>query len=982
TAVQPSISISTSEIFFGGVNIGKTLSDVVTVTNIGPNNLVLGDIIRPVEPFMIITDNCSGRTLASSTSCSITIQFSPTEIGAYYDTLYFPSSDETYPDVAIILKGDGVISYLLPDTGHGETSRNPLNYAVNNDNTAIDGNTNLMWQRNGSPATMTWTDAGDYCRNLELEGYSDWRLPSFLELTTIVNYGASNPAIDSTVFPGTRSDSYWTAFEGTGNINSNPVLYAGAVNFAYGEAHPLEKAGVAYVRCVRGQEITSALRPSGELNSVYPYTHGQISTDQSTGLVWTGDPISFGFDPYICDYVSNFGNCVSLSATNACSFLLYAGQQDWRVPTIKELATLSNRPCFFENCYTISSTPSGRPDASGNLTNAYLYSPGSDILSAPPSFNHAVTCVRGGNRFNLKNIEDTGSVAVMEMAGNLDANNPDGSINYYPRQEIAKEYIRTHGDSFDFLVFVSTFDYALPESGAEGFYLPVRNDVQGINQQRFDISAQFGSNSKLQGTVDLGNISAMAAAPYGPLLDTSVRLLNHELMHRFGSYVRFKNPDGTINTGLLGKDSAHWSYLLDSKGSIMYGNGWKDNTDGTFTSVSSRSGFNPLDLYLMGMIPKEQVPPMLLIDNSAIDKTLMPSLGASITGTAKTITIDDIIAAEGERIPNAATAQKKFNVGFVLLTRAGDSTTTATQAIETLRSAWAGRLAEQTNGVGGINGIAPSVSVVIDSPAEGATIVGPDVTVSGTVINTSGAETGVTVNGMPATVTGNRFIVNHVPLTLGSNTISITATDANRLTTTANRNVTATTGNYIRISSNIESGTGPLDVNLRIDASFVVAAPVVHVTGPGGAATLTPVSDTEYTAKFISEGTYTVTATATGPDGQSYTDTVTVTVMLRYQLETLLKGKWEGMKAKVATGDIQGAGAYFPEATRDRYQAIFNDPYMEIMSRLNEISAIKIYTIMDDSAQGGAIRQEDDGIYAYPINFVRDDNGIWSIYGF
>jgi len=197
--------------------------------------------------------------------------------------------------------------------------------------------------------------------------------------------------------------------------------------------------------------------------------------------------------------------------------------------------------------------------------------------------------------FMVRNLGDTGNVAVMEASGVFDARNPDGTTNDTPRQEIAKEYIRTHGDNFDFLVFVSTFDYALPESGAEGFYLPVRNDVQGINQQIFDSSAQFGSNSKLQGTIDLGNITQLATAPYGPLLDTNVRLLNHELMHRFGSYVRFNNPDGSLNTSLLGKDSAHWSYLLDSKGSIMYGNGWKDNGDGTFNSVSSRSSYRNKD---------------------------------------------------------------------------------------------------------------------------------------------------------------------------------------------------------------------------------------------------------------------------------------------------------------------------------------------------------------------------------------------------
>jgi hypothetical protein len=93
----------------------------------------------------------------------------------------------------------------------------------------------------------------------------------------------------------------------------------------------------------------------------------------------------------------------------------------------------------------------------------------------------------------------------------------------------------------------------------------------------------------------------------------------------------------------------------------MYGNGWKDNGNGTFTSTAKQSGYSPLDLYLMGMIPKEQVPPMLLIDNPAIDKTQLPHLGDTISGTAKTVTIDDIIADEGACVPDAASSQKKFN---------------------------------------------------------------------------------------------------------------------------------------------------------------------------------------------------------------------------------------------------------------------------------------------------------------------------------
>ena len=62
-----------------------------------------------------------------------------------------------------------------------------------------------------------------------------------------------------------------------------------------------------------------------------------------------------------------------------------------------------------------------------------------------------------------------------------------------------------------------------------------------------------------------------------------------------------------------------------------------------------------------------------------------------------------------------------------------------------------------------------------DVPYAEATVVGPDVTVSGTVINTTGRETGVVVNGYPATISGSRFKAVRIPLQEGGNTILATA---------------------------------------------------------------------------------------------------------------------------------------------------------------------------------------------------------------
>ncbi len=585
--------------------------------------------------------------------------------------------------------------------------------------------------------------------------------------------------------------------------------------------------------------------------------------------------------------------------------------------------------------------------------------------------------------FSARFIEDRGAITVMEIEGNYDAKNADGSINAASRQLIATEYFKNHPDQ-DFLTYLSTFNYALPEAGAEGFYLGVKNDTQGINQAIFDNSAQFGSAGKLQGTIDMGNVTALAANPYGTRLDQTVTVFNHELMHRFGAYVRFNNPDGSLNTSLLGKDSAHWSYLLDSKGSLMYGNGWKDNADGTFTSVAKQSGYSPLDLYLMGMIPKEQVPPMLLIDNPAIDKTKLPNLGDTITGTAKTVTIDDIIAAEGARIPDSTTAQKQFNVGFVLLTRAGDNATAATQAIETLRKAWAGRFAELTQGKASVANVPASLEVTVDSPSDGTTITGPDVTVSGTIINTSGSETGVTVNGMPATVSGNRFIVNHVPLQTGSNSLTITATDANGLAASATKSVTAQAGNYIRISSNIESGTGPLDVSLRLDGTFIITNPAVSATGPVPSQ-LTASSTTESTATLSAEGTYTFTVSAVGPDGQTYTDSATVTVVPRYKLETLLKAKWERMKERIAAIDVNGSLGIIANRPQAKYQEFFTALGTQLPLLNDYLTDIELIYMSDGNAKCRLYRDKTIMGQVHKIEYVIYfvlENGIWKLYQF
>jgi hypothetical protein len=73
---------------------------------------------------------------------------------------------------------------------------------------------------------------------------------------------------------------------------------------------------------------------------------------------------------------------------------------------------------------------------------------------------------------------------------------------------------------------------------------------------------------------------------------------------------------------------------------------------------------------------------------------------------------------------------------------------------------------------------------------------------------------------------------------------------------------------------------------------------------------------------------------------------------------------------------------YFVPGAQDRYRAVFTNPSRNITARLSEITGIEIYSVKGRVTQGGAIRAESDGEYAYPLTFVIDENGIWRILGF
>jgi hypothetical protein len=151
-------------------------------------------------------------------------------------------------------------------------------------------------------------------------------------------------------------------------------------------------------------------------------------------------------------------------------------------------------------------------------------------------------------------------------------------------------------------------------------------------------------------------------------------------------------------------------------------------------------------------------------------------------------------------------------------------------------------------------------TISIDSPLGGDTMYKPDVKVEGTLRNPLSLEIGVTVNGIGAMVDGDQFVANHVPLEEGENVITAMATDTEGYIASASVIVYAeTTGDYIRLTPDTESGVSPLEVTLSIEATFTFTESSLTYTGPGDVETLDSTPD-EYKVRMTTEGVYYFTA--------------------------------------------------------------------------------------------------------------------------
>jgi hypothetical protein len=175
---------------------------------------------------------------------------------------------------------------------------------------AVDPVTGLMWQRKAAEEQLDWESAQRYCGCLVLAGYEDWRLPSRIELVSLVDYRRQEPSIDIEAFPETPSTWYWSSSPVAGES-----LVAWYLSFMDGNTHEAARDVTYGVRCVRGR-VPDRLP--------YQLSGGTVD-DPNTHLTWQQ-----GLDGQVRTWEQ---------ASMYCTALTLAGG-GWRLPTMSELQSL------------------------------------------------------------------------------------------------------------------------------------------------------------------------------------------------------------------------------------------------------------------------------------------------------------------------------------------------------------------------------------------------------------------------------------------------------------------------------------------------------------------------------------------------------------------------------------------------------------------------------------------------------------------
>ena len=252
---------------------------------------------------------------------------------------------------------------------------------------------------------------------------------------------------------------------------------------------------------------------------------------------------------------------------------------------------------------------------------------------------------------------------------------------------------------------------------------------------------------------------------------------------------------------------------------------------------------------------------------------------------------------------------------------------------------------------------------------------------AGVIIQSSG--TGGQAIGLAQTQASD--FAGIIPVQQGQNTITVQATDAcgYKATDTITIN-TETLEEKIRLTATPSSGilntAGILPVIFEAEVSLpnLVSNYSWDLNGDG-TPEQTGSTLSKVTANYQYTGLYFPKVTVIDNQGNTYEETTIINVLSREEMDALLKGKWDGMKGGLVSGNIDKAISFFEGGSQDTYRNQFTALQSVLNTIASDMGQINLAKIEDDRAEYGIITTRNGITYSYHLLFVRDKDGLWKI---
>ena len=254
-------------------------------------------------------------------------------------------------------------------------------FSLNSDSTITDTLTGLAWTSDANApgpsactpgVTKTWPDALQYVKCLNAAsylGHNDWRLPDIKELWSLFNAGQGTIAtwLSNNKFSNVQIGRYKSSTASTGNLSGTPLV----MNLGDGSIQGYYYNDPDHVWPVRTAQSAGAVRvPQTGETQCYDVTSSTFGSacagtgqdgEQQLGAPWTTaarfsvatdtvDDSLTGLEWVRHGRTLNFATCTggSLQWGTALQFVQclndnkYLNRNDWRLPNLNELSSLSN----------------------------------------------------------------------------------------------------------------------------------------------------------------------------------------------------------------------------------------------------------------------------------------------------------------------------------------------------------------------------------------------------------------------------------------------------------------------------------------------------------------------------------------------------------------------------------------------------------------------------------------------------------------